>query len=60
MKGPIMTPLRLPAAFVSLALLSLLLSGCKASDVSSEPVHQTVSVRVSEVTGGESRDMPLR
>jgi len=55
-----MTPLRLPAAFVSLALLSLLLSGCKASDVSSEPVHQTVSVRVSEVTGGESRDMPLR
>lgn len=55
-----MTPLRMPVATVFLAFLSLLLSGCKVSDVSSEPEHQTVSVRVSEVTGGESRDMPLR
>ena len=55
-----MTPLRMPVALVFLTFVSLLLSGCKASDVSSEPEPQTVSVRVSEVTGGESRDMPLR
>ena len=55
-----MTPLRSPVAIASLAFFSLFLSGCKASDVSLEPGQQRVSVRVSAVTGGESRDMPLR
>lgn len=55
-----MTPLRIPVAIVSLAVFSLFLSGCKASDVASEAGQQKVSVRVSEVTGGESQDMPLR
>ncbi|HAZ89372.1 MAG TPA: efflux RND transporter periplasmic adaptor subunit, partial [Marinobacter adhaerens] len=55
-----MTPLRIPVAIVSLAVFSLFLSGCKASDVAPESGQQKVSVRVSEVSGGESQDMPLR
>ena len=55
-----MTPLRIPVAIVSLAVFSLFLSGCKASDVTPESGEQKVSVRVSEVTGGERQDMPLR
>jgi len=55
-----MTPLRISVAIAALTLFSLILSGCKASDVSSEPEQQRVSVRVSEVGGGENRDMPLR
>ncbi|HBF93363.1 MAG TPA: efflux RND transporter periplasmic adaptor subunit, partial [Marinobacter adhaerens] len=60
MKGRVMTPLRIPVAIVSLAVFSLFLSGCKASDVAPESGQQKVSVRVSEVSGGESQDMPLR
>lgn len=58
-----MTPFplpRLPFTLVLLALVSLFLSGCRASDVSSEPAQQSVSVRVAQVTGGESQDLPLR
>ncbi|WP_417567665.1 efflux RND transporter periplasmic adaptor subunit [Marinobacter sp.] len=55
-----MTPLRIPVAIAALSLFILILSGCKASGVSSEPEQRAVSVRVSGVTGGDSRDMPLR
>lgn len=55
-----MKPLHIPAAALSLAVVCLFLSGCKASDADSESGQQTVSVRVSEVTGGESLDMTLR
>ncbi|AOY90380.1 efflux transporter periplasmic adaptor subunit [Marinobacter salinus] len=34
--------------------------GCKAGDVSSEAKSQSVSVRVSEVTGGQTQEIPLR
>lgn len=57
-----MTPLlalRAPIVIVLLAGVALL-SGCKASDVTPEQAPSKVSVRVSEVTGGESRDLPLR
>lgn len=55
-----MNPLRTPITLLSFLFLSLLLAGCKASDVSTEPAREAVSVRVSEVTGGESQDQPLR
>ena len=44
-----MTPLRIPVAIVSLAVFSLFLSGCKASDVAPESGQQKVSVRVAVV-----------
>lgn len=43
-----------------LAISFVLLAGCKASDVSGEAPPSAVSVRVSEVTGGETLSVPLR
>lgn len=43
-----------------LAVFAILLVGCKASDVSEETLPSAVSVRVSEVTGGEALSIPLR
>lgn len=45
---------------VFLAVSSILLVGCKASDVPEETPSSAVSVRVSEVTGGETLSVPLR
>lgn len=54
----------LKALVLALAVIPLLLAGCKASDVSSEAQEPAVAVRVAEVTGGatggENRDLPLR
>ncbi|HTN33211.1 MAG TPA: efflux RND transporter periplasmic adaptor subunit [Marinobacter sp.] len=43
-----------------LAFCFLALAGCEAVDVSADTKPSTVSVRVSEVTGGEALSTPLR
>ncbi|WP_250831366.1 efflux RND transporter periplasmic adaptor subunit [Marinobacter sediminum] len=51
-----------PLAIAFLAVFPILFVGCKAGDVSSEAKSQSqaVSVRVSEVTGGQTEGIPLR
>lgn len=55
-----MTPLK--KSFVTFFLIasSLMLASCKANDVPAETTPSAVSVRVSEVTGGETLSVPLR
>ncbi|MCK0163199.1 efflux RND transporter periplasmic adaptor subunit [Marinobacter sp. S6332] len=57
-----MTLLRTPVALIFLAACGLLLlSGCKADDMPPESSGKhVVSVRVSEVTGGEAQEITLR
>lgn len=50
---------RLSAAF-PLIVFSLLLAGCRAGDVATEPAAKAVSVRVAEVSGGQAEGVPLR
>lgn len=45
---------------VLLAAAFVLLAGCRAGEVASETPSAGVSVRVSEVAGGEAQDIPLR
>ena len=55
-----MTPFRIPVALIFLAASGLFLSGCMADDVQKAPGEHLVSVRVSEVTGGEAQEITLR
>src|SRR5690554_1318197 len=57
-----MTLFRTPVVLIFLAACGLLLlSGCKADDMPSESSGKhVVSVRVSEVTGGEAQEITLR
>jgi len=55
-----MTPFRTPVALIFLAASGLFLSGCIAEDVQEAPAEHIVSVRVSEVTGGEAQEITLR
>ena len=55
-----MTPFRIPIALIFLAASGLFLSGCMADDVQKAPGEHLVSVRVSEVTGGEAQEITLR
>ncbi|QSP94995.1 efflux RND transporter periplasmic adaptor subunit [Marinobacter salinisoli] len=48
-----------PATAVVIAF-ALIVAGCKAGDVSSDAAPDPVSVRVADVTGGESVGLPLR
>lgn len=49
-----------PFAFTIFAVFGLFLSGCKASDAGEASAKHVVSVRVSEVTGGQAQEIPLR
>lgn len=55
-----MTPFRTPVALIFLAVFGLSLSGCKASDAPETSAGHVVSVRVSEVTGGQAQEITLR
>lgn len=55
-----MKPLPQSVAAVFLLVVSIMLAGCKASDVSAEAESPKVSVRVAEVTGGQTEGIPLR
>jgi len=51
---------RLVAAVIPAALLSAVLAGCKAGEVSPKGQSSAVSVRVAEVAGGQEQGIPLR
>lgn len=51
---------RLVAAVIPVALFSLLLTGCKAGEVSPQARPAAVSVRVAEVSGGVEEGVRLR
>lgn len=55
-----MTLFRIPVALVFLAALGLILSGCKAGDGPRGSAESPVSVRISEVTGGQAQEVTLR
>lgn len=55
-----MTPFSNAFATLFLVVSATLLVSCKASDVPQETQPSAVSVRVSEVTGGETAGVPLR
>lgn len=55
-----MTSLRIPAALIILTVFGFILSGCKANDTPETSGEHVVSVRVSEVTGGEAQEITLR
>lgn len=54
-----MTPLRIFSALFFIAISGFFLAGCNSGDAP-ESANQVVSVRVSEVTEGKGREMPLR
>ncbi|MEH6563613.1 MAG: efflux RND transporter periplasmic adaptor subunit [Marinobacter sp.] len=55
-----MTSLRIPVALIISAVFGFILSGCKANDTPETSGEHVVSVRVSEVTGGEAQEITLR
>lgn len=55
-----MKPLLRSPLTIFVALAVTVLAGCRAGDVASETQPERVSVRVAEVTGGETHDIPLR
>lgn len=55
-----MTSVRTLFAFFSFATFSLFLSGCMPDAGADTPRGQVVSVRVSEVTGGQAQEINLR
>ncbi|WP_144820451.1 efflux RND transporter periplasmic adaptor subunit [Marinobacter piscensis] len=55
-----MTPFRTLATLFFLVVPGLFLVGCKTGDAQDTPAEPVVSVRASEVTGGQARDIPLR
>ncbi|MGO3693256.1 efflux RND transporter periplasmic adaptor subunit [Marinobacter sp.] len=60
MKGHLMTPFRTPVALILLATFGFFLSGCMADDGPQASTGHVVSVRVSEVTGGQAQEITLR
>ena len=55
-----MTPFRTPVALILLATFGFFLSGCMADDGPQASTGHVVSVRVSEVTGGQAQEITLR
>lgn len=55
-----MTSFRIPVAVIFIAVSGLFLSGCKAGDAPVASAGHGVSVRVSEVTGGQAQEITLR
>ncbi len=55
-----MTSFRTPVAFIFLAAFGLFLSGCKTDDTPETSARHMVSVRVSDVTGGQAQEITLR
>lgn len=55
-----MTLLRTLAILFFLVVPGLFLVGCKTGDAQDAPAGPLVSVRTSEVTGGQAQDIPLR
>lgn len=55
-----MTLFRIPVALIFLATSGLFLSGCMADDGPQASTKHVVSVRVSEVTGGQAQEITLR
>ncbi|MBW4934385.1 efflux RND transporter periplasmic adaptor subunit [Marinobacter sp. F4206] len=55
-----MKPLPHSIAAIFLLVSSIIVTGCKAGDVSADSESPKVSVRVAEVTGGQTEGIPLR
>lgn len=55
-----MKPLSHSFTAAMLVVFSVVLAGCKAGDVATEADSPTVSVRVADVTGGQTEGIPLR